>query len=118
MTRVNAGIAPEELSNKHLLAEHREIKRIPNMVKSGRAVIKNIPDEFRMGKGHVKFFYNKIGYLRERYEKIYDLCVEKKYSVTSFHSAFEDIPEELDNGWKETKEARRLVMERIKERSK
>ena len=30
MTRINCGIPPEELSDKHLLAEHREIKRIPN----------------------------------------------------------------------------------------
>ena len=29
MTRINAGIKVENLSDQHLLAEHREIKRIP-----------------------------------------------------------------------------------------
>ena len=33
MTRINVGILPKELSNKHLIAEHREIKRIPNCIK-------------------------------------------------------------------------------------
>jgi hypothetical protein len=33
MTRINTGIPPKELTDKHLLAEHREIKRIPNCIK-------------------------------------------------------------------------------------
>ena len=33
MTRINAGIPPKKLTNRHLLAEHREIKRIPNVIK-------------------------------------------------------------------------------------
>jgi hypothetical protein len=32
MTRINVGVHPSELSTKHLIAEHREIKRIPNNV--------------------------------------------------------------------------------------
>ena len=28
MTRINVGIQPVELNNQHLIAEHREIKRI------------------------------------------------------------------------------------------
>ena len=27
MTRINVNILPQELSNKHLIVEHREIKR-------------------------------------------------------------------------------------------
>lgn len=34
MTRVNL-IPVESLTMQHLLAEHREIKRIPNVIKSG-----------------------------------------------------------------------------------
>ena len=33
MTRINAGIPAAMLTGKHLLAEHREIKRIPNEVR-------------------------------------------------------------------------------------
>ena len=36
MTRINVGISPAELNDKHLIAEHREIKRIPNCVAKGK----------------------------------------------------------------------------------
>ena len=32
MTRINVGINPADLTGKHLIAEHREIKRIPNCI--------------------------------------------------------------------------------------
>ena len=60
MTRINVAIPVEELTREHLISEHREIKRIPNMIKSGRAKIKNIPPKFKLGPGHVKFFYDKL----------------------------------------------------------
>ena len=61
MTRVNTGISPFELPTKLLLAELREIKRIPNLVKSGKFSLIGQPPEFTLGKGHVKFFYDKLG---------------------------------------------------------
>ena len=63
MTRINVGIPPAELTDKHLLAEHREIKRIPNCIAKGKYNMEGIPDKFKLGKGHVKFFYNKLEYL-------------------------------------------------------
>lgn len=71
MTRINVGIPPRELTNKHLTAEHREIKRIPNAVKTGKAKMVGIPAQFTLGTGHVKFFYNKLGYLRQRYLELH-----------------------------------------------
>ena len=41
MTRVNVGIPPVELVDQHLLAEHREIKRIPNCVAKGKNTMIN-----------------------------------------------------------------------------
>jgi hypothetical protein len=48
MTRINIGIPPSRLKSKMLLAEAREIKRIPNTIKSGKAKIEGIPATFRM----------------------------------------------------------------------
>ncbi len=70
MTRINCGIPPYILTSKHLLAEHRELKRIPNCIKKGKFTLDNIPDNFKLGTGHVKFFYNKLKYLHKRYVKI------------------------------------------------
>jgi deoxyribonuclease (pyrimidine dimer) len=71
MTRINAGIRPAELVDQHLLAELREIKRIPNVVKQGKAKLDGIPERFSLGTGHVRFFYNKLGYLLRRYRSLY-----------------------------------------------
>ena len=74
MTRINVGIPPAELNGRHLIAEHREIKRIPNLVNRGRYSLDNQPDTFKLGKGHVKFFYDKLLYLKRRYDSLFDEC--------------------------------------------
>ena len=56
MTRINCGISPDELPDKILLAELREIKRIPNAIQKGRYSLDGIPDQFKLGTGHVKLF--------------------------------------------------------------
>lgn len=49
MTRINVGVKPKELCRQHLLAEAREIKRIPNVVAKGKFNLKNQPKEFTLG---------------------------------------------------------------------
>lgn len=55
MTRINSAIPVKNLTDEHLLAEHREIKRLPyflsKAIQSGS--INNIPEKFTLGKGHV-----------------------------------------------------------------
>lgn len=89
MTRINAGIPPVKLSNKHLLAEHREIKRIPNVIKSGRFHMHGQPAEFTLGTGHVKFFYDKQKYLFVRYKAIHKECLRRKFNVTDYSECWD-----------------------------
>ena len=86
MTRINIGVPVKTLTSKHLLAEHREIKRIPNVVARGRYNPKSIPPSFSLGKGHVSFFYNKLGYLKKRYQELYQECKERGYNVQNWIS--------------------------------
>ena len=116
MTRINVGIKPKELVRQHLLAEHREIKRIPNVIKSGRYNLRGQPSEFTLGTGHVKFFYDKIGYLKKRYNSLYKECLKRGYNVTNYSESFEDIPSELMNDYKPTKRDRKILQERIHEK--
>ena len=116
MTRINCAIRPSELSNKHLLAEHREIKRIPNCIKSGRYNLKDIPENFTLGKGHVKFFYNKLLYLQKRYLDIYQECINRGFNITSYHDAFNALPSHLNNNYTETERDRHILLERLLER--
>jgi cell fate regulator YaaT (PSP1 superfamily) len=110
MTRINAFIPPADLCDKHLLAEHREIKRIPNQIKAGRFNLKSIPDKFTLGKGHVAFFYNKLGYLLERYRKIHEECLNRGFNVSNYLDSWKNIPPELNQEWFVTEEERRRII--------
>ena len=76
MTRINYGIPVENLTDQHLLAEIRELPRIPRKVKTdiinGKRVnlLPKKDNGFRLGSGHVRFFYDKQHYLHVRYNKL------------------------------------------------
>lgn len=116
MTRINCGVPVEDLTDKHLLAEHREIKRIPNAIKNGRYNLNNLPEKFTLGTGHVKFFYNKLGYLLKRYCEIHQECLKRNFKVTDFSDAWNNLPKHLMNDYKPTLVDKTIVMQRIKER--
>jgi hypothetical protein len=116
MTRINVGVEPAELTNKHLIAEHREIKRIPNCIKKGRYSLKGKPDKFTLGTGHVKFFYDKLEYLHNRYINLYFECLNRGFNVSDYSEAFEGLPSELYNNYEEKLEDRLIIQNRIKER--
>lgn len=115
MTRVNV-IPPKRLVDAHLLAEAREIKRIPNAIRKGRYSLKGVPTHYAMGAGHVKFFYNKLGWLLERYKALYDECVCRGFQVTDFSEAWEGVPESLMNGWNPTEEDEAVTIRRVSDR--
>lgn len=121
MTRINAGIPPRQLSDKHLLAEHREIKRIPNALSKYRCNlnIKDIPKTFTFGTGHVRFFYDKGFYTLLRYLEIYKECIRRGFNVTSYRDAW-DIYKAVQNSlwrdYKPTEECIRIVQQRLLER--
>ena len=118
MTRINCGIKPALLSNKHLLAEHREIKRIPNYVSKNYSKIdkRSIPTKFSLGNGHVKFFYNKLQYLLNRYTSIYDECILRGFNITNYSGAWENIPDDMMKNYTSTTEDATTVINRLKER--
>ena len=116
MTRINCGIKPAELTMRHLLSEHRELKRIPNCVSRGRYNLKNVPKEFTLGKGHVAFFYDKLEYLRKRYEDLYKECKFRYFNVSYYGNAWDYIPKELMNDYIPTKRDEEIIRQRIKER--
>lgn len=116
MTRINIGIPPKELTDKHLMAEHRELKRIPNVVSRGRYNLKTAPSQFTLGKGHVSFFYDKLGYLKERYLELYNECRLRGFNVQSYLSSWDGVPPELMNSYVPTDRDKQIVRERIADR--
>jgi len=116
MTRINVGMSPSELTNKHLIAEHREIKRIPNCIAKGRYNMTGQPELFTLGKGHVKFFYDKCGYLLDRYTKLYNECINRGFNVQDYSEAWTNVPKELMGTYTPTANDRKIIQERINER--
>lgn len=115
MTRINVGYDPKRLTTKHLLAEHREMKRVPNQVKSGKVKVKHIP-EFRLGTGHVHFFTDRLGYLLKRYKQVYAECKRRGFNVQDYSNAWVGIPQDLMGDYTPTDSDSKLIEDRINSR--
>lgn len=112
MTRINV-LPVEELCDKHLLAEFREMTRIPNTINSGKAkVVKSkIPKQYTLGKGHVTFFYDKLKWLHNRYQELYKEGLYRGFNLNSIWP--KTVPIELYNDYQITPEAISTNKERI-----
>ena len=75
-----------------------------------------MPKKFTLGTGHVKFFYNKLGYLFLRYCDIYSECVNRGFKVTNYWEAWVGLPDDLLNDYEPTDVDRKIIRERIQER--
>jgi deoxyribonuclease (pyrimidine dimer) len=124
MTRINSAIPVECLTDEHLLAEHREIKRLPYVLKKSieSGSINHIPENFTLGKGHVLFFLDKMQYTYWRYISIYRECLKRGLTVecyaTNWHDVDGDIKKRYFNNYFRSDEEKKLLMERIEERIK
>jgi hypothetical protein len=123
MTRINV-VPVETLSTKHLIAEYREITRLPNNLKkslnrlTSPFSLTEIPNEYTLGKGHVKFFYDKMIYLKNRYEQLVSEMLRRGYNPSFRDSSiFCQFPMEFNNDYKPTEDAININKTRILERS-
>ena len=103
------------------MAEYREIfmvgSALQRSLNSSKWDPKKIPKKFKLGTGHVMFFYDKGQYLYKRYQQIqkeltkrnFNLDKSRLFKVTQF-------PTEYYNDWEPTKEDQAIVWQRIEER--
>ncbi len=82
MTRINV-VAPQELCDQHLLAEHRELTRIPNAIVKGKLNLNGQPSDYKLGTGHVKFFMDKLKFLQSRYQALHEECLARGFKVSN-----------------------------------
>ena len=123
MTRINSAISVENLTDEHLLAEHREIKRLPDYfikaLKSG--ALNRIPKDFRLGTGHVTFFLDKQLFCLIRYNQIHNECSKRGFKVEYYAENWlklENLMRKHNcwNDYKPTGVERKLLQSRICER--
>lgn len=116
MTRINL-VDPSILTDQHLLAEYRELPRVFRQAisayNSGRKL--SIPLKYVLGPGHVKFFYDKLKFLKLRQEQIIKECKSRGFKII-FNTVDFDIPIALYNDYIPTKEAVDLSKSRLAEK--
>ena len=100
MVRINL-IEPGKLADQHLIAEYNEILMLLGYVKKYPEP-KDIPEEYTLGKGHIKFFKNKLRYLKNRHETVKKEMVKRGFETnkTINLNEFDKI---LRNDWTKTK---------------
>lgn len=142
MTRINL-VKVEDLADQHLFAEWREIKMIPAKVKKLWAAcvneardttpisassskifqdrhISGIPEKYTLSTGHVRFFYDKMLFLSDRYKLLTEELHKREFKIAehdaralffdgmSFHTRTKE--------WKPSPQEIMINVERIEQR--
>lgn len=109
MTRINC-IPVEELENKMLISEYRELPRISKLAK----VVADAPANYKLGTGHVKFFYDKGLYLQKRFSQL--VSEMQRRGFTTNFTTYRPHPDGLNNDWTPGPTDMEINRQRIKER--
>jgi len=120
MTRINC-VPVEELTDKHLVAEYRELPRVFGLVDAAHArgespYDERNPKEYTLGAGHVRFFYPRLWYLHDRFGQ---LVVEmQKRGFKPKHTKIPECtaPSSFWQNWEPTEEALKINRDRIQDR--
>lgn len=118
MTRINL-VSPKELIRQHLIAEYYELPRVFKLARQ----CDNAPEKYKMGKGHVCFFYDKIIFLTFRYKALIKEMKRRGYSpdpqkYNKIIAFAESLPEKLQNNYSPTYKEIAISRERLQEKIK
>lgn len=113
MVRVNL-IHPSKLADQHLIAEYNEILMLVAYVRKFPA-LDGIPKDYVLGKGHIKFFKNKLGYLQERHKEISGEMLRRNFKVNKKINV-EGFGKEYFSFWEPKKKDFDLIKKRIVEK--
>jgi deoxyribonuclease (pyrimidine dimer) len=113
MVRINL-INPRQLTDQHLVAEYDEMLMLMAYVRKHQS-LEGIPERFCLGKGHIKFFKNKIGYLKKRHELL-KKEMRRRGFVARKTIVTKGIPKKLINDWKPNPQDLQIIKKRIKQK--
>lgn len=120
MTRINC-VPVQELSGPHLIAEYRELPRVFTLaLKASRRGRLEQPSAYTLGKGHLLFFYTRLGYLAKRHGQLVEEMKRRGYKPTFpgiDPSHYPEMPSDYWQDWQPTPEAVALNRQRIQERT-
>jgi len=111
MVRINL-INPRCLTDQHLIAEYVEILMLFGSVNN---LSDDIPKDYRLGQGHIKFFKNKLGYLKKRHELLKKEMIKRKFNHRKSIN-LKKFKNKLINDWKPTKKDKDIIKKRLMEK--
>lgn len=117
-------VDPKELSRLHLVAEYKEITRIPGNLKawlnrkSKAPDFSEIPADYVLGTGHVKFFFTRMKFLEKRFESLVQEMLNRGYNPSYRDSSIFKAEDRFYNDYTPTENAIAINRQRIAERTK
>jgi len=118
MVRINL-IHPKKLLDQHLCAEYNEIQMLFGYTQNHPYIDGSEPEQYCLGKGHIKFFKNKIQYLVERLKYIKNEMINRGYQpqemVADIIKSY-NIPKLNFGMYKPTFEAIKIIKQRLMEK--
>lgn len=120
MTRINC-IPPHELTRQHLVAEYRELPRLFRLVFAAQERGLSASDfaehdTYRLGPGHVKFFYTRLGWVAERFSQLRAEMLARGYKASYETPPRFDLRPEWFGDWSPDEHAIAINKKRIAER--
>jgi len=116
MVRINL-INPENLADQHLIAEYNEILMLLSYIKKTKTI--DVPREYCLGKGHMKFFKDKVLYLKNRHELIKKEMETRGFQVNKKIVLEEFNKQKLKNWFPKEKDKiiiKKRIIEKIKQK--
>lgn len=118
--RCNVGVNPANLFDQHLVAESVELKMVTGMMRyriNNNQKFGKSPPSFRLGKGHILFFTDKLAYLARRLD-----LINKEMRSREFKPGAPDyidpseFGDEYNNDWSPSIKDSNLIRARITEK--
>jgi deoxyribonuclease (pyrimidine dimer) len=109
MTRINV-VDPTLLTDQHLLAEYRELPRVFALARPLKP--REVVPEYRLGPGHVRFFYPLTGWLAARQAAIIAECCDRQFQIQ--HTSPPDPVPGLDGDWSPPPAAYAASLDRLR----
>lgn len=120
MTRINV-IPPSELADKFLVAEKHEITRVFGLARKAQYEMhkKKQPSAYTLGTGHVLFLYDKLTFVKNRYNALCGEMRKRGFNCTQIpeQELLVGIEKHMMWDYNPTPEALAINRQRIKERT-
>ncbi|MBN1386125.1 pyrimidine dimer DNA glycosylase/endonuclease V [Candidatus Woesearchaeota archaeon] len=113
MVRINL-IDPSNLADQHLIAEYNEILMLFGYVRKYPEAV-GIPSSYCLGPGHIRFFQDKLLYLKKRHE-----LIKKEMKLRGFRTEktikLSEFPRSLCNDWEPQEKDKQKIRGRLIEK--